>query len=69
MSRAIATFDYPATQAIAAAAHFLEFDGLIVPNARFDCANLVILLERAPGLTLIETQPVDWDRWRRSQRR
>lgn len=63
------SFDYQATQAIAAAAHFLEFDGLIVPNARSDCANLVIFVERAPGLALIETQPVDWDAWRRRQRR
>src|SRR5229473_3916246 len=36
------TFEYGATQALAAAAHFLEFGGLIVPNARFDCANIVI---------------------------
>jgi RES domain-containing protein len=63
------TFDYGATQAIAAAASFLEYDGLIVPNARFDCANLVIFVERAPGLTLIETAPVDWDAWRTSRRR
>jgi hypothetical protein len=63
------SFDYQATQAIAAAAHFLEFDGLIVPNARFECANLVIFVEHAPGLVLRETQPVDWDSWRRSQRR
>jgi RES domain len=63
------TFDYQATHAIAAAAHFLEFDGLIVPNARFDCSNLIIFAERAPGLTLIETRPVDWDSWRRNQRR
>ena len=61
--------EYGSTQAIAAAAHFLEFDGLIVPNARFDCANLVIFVERAPALTLIETRPVDWDAWRRGQRK
>jgi hypothetical protein len=63
------TFEYTATQALAAAAHFLEFDGLIVPNARFDCANLVLFTERAPTLSLIETQPVDWEVWRRRQRR
>ncbi len=63
------TFEYGATQALAAAAHFLEFDGLIVPNARFACANLVLFTERAPELTLIETQPVDWDAWRRGRRR
>lgn len=63
------TFEYGPTQAVAAAARFLEYDGLIVPNARFDCANLVIFVERAPGLTLIETQPVDWDSWRKQRRR
>lgn len=63
------SFQYAATQAIAAAARFLEFDGLIVPNARFDGANLVIFVERAPGLSLIETQPIDWDSWRKRRRR
>lgn len=62
------TFEYAATQAVAAAAHFLEFDGLIVPNARFDCGNLVIFVERAPALVLIDTDPVDWDEWRRRRR-
>src|SRR5258708_40133903 len=54
------SFDYVATQAIAAAGNFLGFDGLIVPNARFDCANLVIFTERAPALTLVRTESVDW---------
>lgn len=62
------SFDYAATQAIAAAANFLSFDGLIVPNARYDCANLVIFSERAPGLRSIESVPVDWDAWRRGRR-
>jgi hypothetical protein len=61
-------FEYGATQALAAAAQFLEFDGLIVPNARFECLNLVLFTERAPALTLIETQPVNWERWRRGRR-
>jgi len=63
------TFEYGSTQAIAAAAHFLEFDGLIVPNARFNCLNLIIFVERTPALTLIETQSVDWDRWRNRRRK
>jgi hypothetical protein len=63
------TFDYAATQAMAAAANFLEFHGLIVPNARFDCTNLVLFVEQAPIVTLIETQPVNWDRWRKRYRR
>jgi hypothetical protein len=63
------SFDYTATQAIAAAASFLGFDGLIVPNARFDCSNLVIFTERAPALALIKTERVDWDKWRRRRGR
>jgi hypothetical protein len=62
------SFDYSATQALGAAANFLEFDGLIVPNARFDCLNLALFVERAPALALIESRPVDWDDWRRRQR-
>lgn len=61
-------FDYAATQAIAAAANFLGFDGLIVPNARFACSNLVIFTERAPDLALNETASVDWEAWRRDRR-
>jgi RES domain len=62
-------FEYGATQARAAAANFLECDGLIVPNARFNYANLVLFTERSPALALVGTQPVDWDAWRRGRRR
>jgi hypothetical protein len=62
-------FEYAATQAIAAAARFLEFDGLIVPNARFDCCNLVLFVERNPELELISSEPVDWANWRQGRRR
>jgi hypothetical protein len=61
--------EYAATQAIATAASFLGFDGLIVPNARFDCSNLVIFTEHAPALTLTQTEAVDWDHWRRNRPR
>jgi hypothetical protein len=61
------TFEYQATQAIAAAAYFLEFDSLIVPSARFPCANLVLFTERATGLVLKNSQAVDWNTWRRRQ--
>jgi hypothetical protein len=63
------TFEYQATQAIAAAAYFLEFDSLIVPSARLPCANLVLFTERATGLTLTNSQPVDWNSWRRRRAR
>jgi|SRR5271166_784740 len=62
------TFEYDATQAIAAAAFFLEFEGMVVPSARYACLNLVIFTERAGDLTLKDSQPVDWDSWRRVQR-
>ena len=59
------TFEYQATQATAAAGYFLEFDSLIVPSARFDCANLVIFTERVPDLTLKLSEAIDWEGWRR----
>ena len=65
------SFDYETTQAIAAAAHFLEFDGLIVPSARHDSANLVLFIDRLESglLEVRQTEPVDWAAWRRSQAR
>lgn len=61
-------FDYAITQAIAAAAHFLEFDGLIVPSARAACGNLVVFLGNlgADGmLSVRDTEIVDWFSWRK----
>lgn len=63
------SFEYTATQAVAAAANFLAFDALIVPSARFECANLVIFAERVATLELLNTQPVDWTEWRSRLRR
>jgi hypothetical protein len=66
------TFEYGATQAIAAAAHFLEFDGLLVPSARFACNNLALFTDRVthPGyLQLVSSEDVDWSDWRRRNRR
>lgn len=61
-------FDYAATQAIASAAHFLEFDGLIVPSAHAPCANLVVFLanhDGAAGLSVRHSEGVDWSLWRK----
>jgi hypothetical protein len=60
------SFDYEATQAIAAAAHFLEFDGLIAPSARHASLNLVIFMdsEAARSLAVESTEDVDWATWR-----
>ena len=65
------SFDYQATQAIAAAAHFLEFDGLKVPSARAPCSNLVLFLDRLSegvGLDVRTSESVDWDAWRKSRK-
>jgi len=61
------SFDDGPTQAIAAAAHFLEFDGLIVPSARAACANLVVFMDRIAEtgrLAVRASEPVDWPAWR-----
>ena len=66
------TFEYGATQAIAAAAHFLEFDGMIVPSARFACSNLVLFTDRVSHtghLQLVSSENVDWLDWRKKNRR
>ena len=34
--------EYPNTQDIAETAHFLEYDGMLVPSARWNCANIVV---------------------------
>jgi hypothetical protein len=65
------TFEYTATQAIAAAAHFLEFDGILVPSARFPCSNLVLFTDRvthAGHMQLVSSEDVDWTDWRKRKR-
>lgn len=70
--RRYASFDYSVTQAIAAAAFFLDFDGLIVPSARSTDLNLVIFTEKpdiGERLKLETSEPVDWSAWRAQQRK
>lgn len=38
--------EYPRSQDIAEVAHFLDFDGLIVPSARHQCLNVVPFCDR-----------------------
>jgi hypothetical protein len=64
------TFDYATTQAIAAAAHFLQFDALIVPSARHAAANVVLFLDRIQvPPELVNSEDIDWDGWRARRRR
>ncbi len=62
--------DYAQTQAIGDAAHFLGFDGLLVPSARWDCLNLVIFMDRIDpndDWVISASEPVDWKAWRTQQ--
>jgi hypothetical protein len=40
------SLDHARCQEIGAAAHFLEFDSLIVPSARWPCLNVVLFMDR-----------------------
>jgi hypothetical protein len=65
------SYDYTATQAIAAAAQFLGHDALLVPNARHPGVNLVVLLENldpGPAIEVVCSEAVDWRAWRRKAR-
>ena len=57
---------YDRTQEIADAAAFLGFDGIIAPNARWSCLNLVIFTNQIgpQGLELLESSVIDWNDWR-----
>ena len=57
---------YAPTQAIGDAAYFLDFDGIIAPNARWSCNNLILFTDQiAPAdLEVIESSEVDWAEWR-----
>ena len=64
------SFEYSATQAISAAAHFLEFEALVGPSARFKGFNLVVFLDRLQmPPELIRTEGVNWQQWRAKKRR
>lgn len=55
--------EYPRTQEIGEVAHFLDFDGLIVPSARSDTKNLVVFCDKVETLHMSETKDhgiVDW---------
>ena len=63
------TLDYARTQAIADAAAFLGFDGILAPSARWPCQNLVLFCDKfEPGdLVVAEGEAVDWNAWRRQR--
>jgi hypothetical protein len=59
--------DYSLSQSIGAAAHMLDFEGILVPGARWDCENLVIFLERIDidaQITVSGKEDINWPAWR-----
>jgi RES domain-containing protein len=59
--------EYPRPQEIAETAHFVGFDGLIVPNARFKCLNVVLFCDRIPpeaAEVVRDHGAIRWDDWR-----
>ena len=65
------SYEYAATQAIAAAAQFLGYDALVVPNARHQSLNLVVIADNLdPAITLevLSSELVDWSGWRKRAR-
>ena len=61
------TTQYHQTQAIGSAARFLEYDSLLVPSARWACANLVLFLDRldlGDALVVEESMDINWPAWK-----
>jgi len=59
--------EYPRTQDIAETAHFVGFDGLIVPSARWACANVIVFCDRVgpDAMEVVKDHGrIDWDQWR-----
>ena len=57
--------EYPRTQEIGEVAHFLDFDGLIVPSARAEAKNVVVFCDKVDGLresTVSDRGMIDWSR-------
>lgn len=55
--------EYPRSQDIGEATHFLDYDGLLVPSARWNCLNAIIFCDRVqPDALSIKADHglVDW---------
>jgi RES domain-containing protein len=63
--------DHARSQEIGSAAHFLEFDSLLVPSTRWSCSNLVLFLDRLnPDEAFVVGPPedVNWPAWKEEHR-
>ena len=63
---------YAKSQVVGAAAYLLDYEGLIVPSARWDCENLVLFLDKfdiSECLQVVEIRDVNWPAWRESAKK
>lgn len=59
--------DYAISQSIGAVAHMLDFQGIIVPSARWACLNLVIFMDRIDvdkQIRAVGRQEINWPAWK-----
>lgn len=59
--------DCSKSQAISGAARFLEFQGMLVPSARWPCSNLVIFMDQIDINTAIlieDGERINWPAWK-----
>lgn len=59
--------DHQRAQAIGEAAFMLDYQGIVVPSARYDGRNLMMFPERIDTdkvLTLLDRQEVNWPAWK-----
>jgi RES domain-containing protein len=60
--------EYPRLQEIAETAHFVGFNGLIAPNARFACLNAILFCDRLSpedAEMVRDHGAIHWDDWRK----
>ncbi len=63
--------EYPRTQDIAETAHFMDYDGILIPNARWNCTNVVVFCDQVPPGALEVANDlglIDWSTWRQKQK-
>ena len=56
--------EYPRSQDVAEVAHFLDFDGLVVPNARYACLNVIAFCDQIGPEALAAKKDhglIDWN--------
>jgi len=65
------TEEYFRTQEIAEVAHFLNYEGLVVPNARWPCDNLIVFCDCVAPEAIEasdDSEIIDWMNWQKTHK-